>query len=227
MTRPAIGCCSTARASSMKASTSPRSEPVGRPLPEQPRRFYYDIETHEYATPDPAPSSPWELTRGLGSSFGYNAHETAADTLTGIQLIHLLADVVAHGGNLLINVGPDGSGHIPDVQRQPLRELGAWLDRNGEAIYVTRPWATAAATTTTGRQVRFTEKDGIVYAIVLSDDLTDSVTIRDLTLHAGTRIGSLNGTTNLAWTQVADDVRITPPPRPPGHPAHVLTFTPS
>jgi hypothetical protein len=78
-----------------------------------------------------------------------------------------LADVVAHGGNLLINVGPDGAGRIPDLQQRPLHELGAWLDRNGEAIYATRPWSPAATTTTGGQQVRFTHKDRTVYAIVL------------------------------------------------------------
>jgi alpha-L-fucosidase len=145
--------------------------------------------------------------------------------LTGTQLIHLLADVVAHGGKLLINVGPDGNGNIPELQQQPLRELGAWLDRNGEAIYATRPWTTAAATTTAGRQVRFTQKDGTVYAIVLSDELPDSLTIRDLTLPPGSRIGLLDGSTDLAWTQAGNDVRIATPARPPGKHAHVLAIT--
>jgi alpha-L-fucosidase len=198
---------------------------AGRPLPAQPLRFHFDFETHESATPGAAPSSPWELTRGLGRSFGYDAVETAADTLTGAQLIHLLADVVAHGGNLLINVGPDGAGCIPDLQQQPLGELGSWLDRNGEAIYATRPWPPTATTTTTGRQVRFTQKDGTVYAIVLSDRLGDSVTIRDLRLPSGSRIGVLDGTADLAWAQVGDDVRIASASLPPGRHAHVLTIT--
>jgi alpha-L-fucosidase len=200
---------------------------AGRPLPKQPPRFHYDIQTHEYATPDPAPTAPWELTRGLGRSFGYNAQETAADTLTGTQLIHLLADVVAHGGNLLINVGPDGTGHIPDLQQRPLRDLGTWLDRNGEAIYATRPWTPAATTTATGDQVRFTHREGTVYAIVLSDLLTDDLTIRGLTLPASSRIGVLGGAADLAWTQAANDVRITPPPRPSSQPAQVLRITTS
>jgi hypothetical protein len=124
----------------------------GRSLPQRRPSFHSDLQTHEYATPDPAPTSPWELCRGLGRSFGYNAQETTADTLTGTQLVHLLADVVAHGGNLLINVGPDGAGRIPDLQQRPLHELGAWLDRNGEAIHATRPWSPAATTTTGGQR---------------------------------------------------------------------------
>ena len=155
---------------------------AGRSLPNQPQGVHADFQTHEYATPDPAPTAAWELTRGLGRSFGHNAKETAADTLTGTQLVHLLADVVAHGGNLLINVGPDGAGHIPDLQQRPLRELGAWLDRNGDAIYATRPWSTAATTTADGHQVRYTQKDGTVFAIVLADQLTGTLTVRGLTL---------------------------------------------
>jgi alpha-L-fucosidase len=104
-----------------------------------------------------------------------------------------LADVVAHGGNLLINVGPDGAGRIPDLQQRPLHELGAWLDRNGEAIYATRPWSPAATTTTGGQQVRFTHKDRTVYAIVLADDLAGGLTIRDLTLPRAARSASSTG----------------------------------
>jgi alpha-L-fucosidase len=175
--------------------------------------------------PVPAPTTPWELVRGLGRSFGYNAQETAADTLTGTQLIHLLADVVAHGGNLLINVGPDGTGRIPDLQQRPLRDLGAWLDRNGDAIYATRPWTPAATTTTSGLQVRFTHRDRTVYAIVLTDQLVGDLTICDLTLPAGSRIGVLNMTAELAWSQEANGVRIESPPRSPGRHAQVLTIT--
>ena len=197
---------------------------AGRSLPQRPPGFHHDFQTHEYATPDPAPTSPWELCRGLGRSFGYNAQETAADTLSGTQLIHLLVDVVAHGGNLLVNVGPDGAGRVPELQQRPLRELGGWLEGNGDAIYATGPWTPAATTTASGQQVRFTRRDGVVYAIVLADDVADGLTIRGLTLPAGSRIGVLHGAADLAWTQAANDVRIAPPPQPPSRHAQVLTI---
>ena len=62
----------------------------GRALPTPAPTFHYDIETHEYESPTAAIEQPWELTRGLGNSFGYNAHETAAETMSGQQLVHLL-----------------------------------------------------------------------------------------------------------------------------------------
>ena len=97
-----------------------------------------------------------------------------------------------------------------------------WLARNGDAIHATRPWSTRR-----GHQVRYTQKDGTVFAIVLADDLTENRTIRDLTLPPGSRVGVLNGPRDLAWIQAATDVRITPPSQPPGQHAHVLTITPS
>jgi alpha-L-fucosidase len=141
---------------------------AGWGLPGPKPAFHYDFETHEYASPAEAPPSAWELTRGLGTSFGYNAQETAADLLSGASLVHLLADVVSKGGTLLINVGPDGAGRIPEVQQRPLRELGSWLRTNGEAIFGTRFWTPSATTTADGEPVRFTRKGGDVYIIVLA-----------------------------------------------------------
>jgi alpha-L-fucosidase len=53
-------------------------------------------------------------------------------------LIHNLARAASVGGNYLLNVGPSAEGLILPVQAQRLREMGAWLDKNGEAIYATR-----------------------------------------------------------------------------------------
>ena len=75
---------------------------------------------------------------------------------------------------------------------------GAWLERNGEAIYATHPWTPSAATTSNGQQVRFTQKDATVYAIVLGDQLADSLTVHGLRLPAGSRVGLLHGPADLA-----------------------------
>ena len=98
-----------------------------------------DYTTLEYAPSIEPQDRFFEATRGLGTSFGYNANETSEDLLTGDEAIALLVDVVAKGGNLLLNVGPRADGAIPRIQQERLIALGDWLAVNGEAIYGTRP----------------------------------------------------------------------------------------
>lgn len=85
------------------------------------RTSEYDHDTHHEA------SVGWEHCRGLGFSFGFNRVEDAALTLSPRELARLWADVVSRGGRLLLNVGPEASGRIPDVQRRTLEGVAAWL----------------------------------------------------------------------------------------------------
>lgn len=101
---------------------------------------YHGFLTREYTHVPEILPHPWESTRGLGYSFGYNQAEDERHSLSGVELIRMLVDVVSKNGNLLINVGPAADGSIPELQRAAMRELGGWLAANGEAIYGTRPW---------------------------------------------------------------------------------------
>lgn len=129
---------------------------------------YHGFSTREYCTIPHRLPYPWEATRGLGWSFGYNQAETADDSLSGADLVRLLVDVVAKNGNLLINVGPRADGSIPDLQLDAMRALGSWLRTNGEAIYGTRPWGAGVL----GGQ-RLVEKDGVTYVHVLDGERLD------------------------------------------------------
>ena len=43
-------------------------------------------------------------------------------------------------GNLLMNIGPTADGMIRPIFEERLRDVGSWLQVNGEAIFSTRPW---------------------------------------------------------------------------------------
>jgi alpha-L-fucosidase len=137
---------------------------------------YHGFWTREYAHVAQTLEHPWEATRGLGWSFGYNEAEGPEHTIGERELVHLLVDVVSKNGNLLLNVGPAADGTIPALQRERLAALGAWLARHGEAIYATRPWLRSGDTPSdpvTGRPdpgrspVAYTRRDRTVFVHVL------------------------------------------------------------
>jgi alpha-L-fucosidase len=126
-----------------------------------------DFVTPEYSLAADARGPKWEATRGMGTSFGFNRAETDDDYATARELVHLLVEAVARGGNLLLNVGPTADGSIPWVQATRLLAIGWWLERNGEAIYGTSPCDDPARTNRDGVQVRFTRHGDDRFAIVL------------------------------------------------------------
>lgn len=95
------------------------------------------METPEQRLPNQAMNSPWEACFTLGTQWQFKP--THENYKSGTQLIEMLIETRAKGGNLLLNVGPEPSGVIPFEQERIIRELGLWLFINGEAIYKVRP----------------------------------------------------------------------------------------
>lgn len=94
--------------------------------------------TTEYGAGMKDDQHPWEESRGMGYSYGYNRAETIDDYKPARELIMILCDLVSRGGNFLLDIGPTGDGRIPVIMQQRLLEIGDWLKVNGEAIYGTR-----------------------------------------------------------------------------------------
>jgi len=75
----------------------------------------------------------WEACHTLSGSWGYHRDETTWKSPE--QLIQLLAQSVARGGNLLMNVGPTGRGEFDERALNALDVYGRWMRRHGRAIY--------------------------------------------------------------------------------------------
>ncbi len=88
--------------------------------------MHADFVTPEYRSrpSGAAAAKKFEVCRGIGRSFGYNALEAEADYLPIPELVSLRDDIFAAGGNLLLNVGPMADGTIPAAQLERLAALG-------------------------------------------------------------------------------------------------------
>jgi len=93
--------------------------------------------TTEYTSGMQQSSHPWEESRGMGFSYGYNRRETLRDYHTDRELLFMLIDIVSRGGNLLLDIGPNADGMIPVIMEERLAQIGDWLRPNGECIYGT------------------------------------------------------------------------------------------
>jgi alpha-L-fucosidase len=164
---------------------------------------------------------PWEECRGIGSSFGYNRAETAADYAPPARLVALLVDTVARGGNLLLDIGPAADGRIPVIMEERLLQLGEFLKTNGEAIYGSRRWRETGQ----GDRVRYTTKGDVVYAIVLGWP-GRSVTLEAPKAGAVTKVTLLGGSGALRHSHGGGGLRIElPESTAPGALAYVFKLT--
>ena len=78
---------------------------------------------------------PLETCQTMNHSWGYRV--TDQEYKSTRELIQLLVRTSGKGANLLLNVGPQPDGTLPEAALTRLAEMGQWLDRYGESIYAT------------------------------------------------------------------------------------------
>jgi alpha-L-fucosidase len=192
--------------------------------------------TTEYTAGLDTGSHPWEESRGMGQSYGYNRNEHLENYRTSRELILMLVDLVSRGGNLLLDIGPTADGRIPVIMEERLIQMGDWLKVNGEAIYGTRPWkktrqfsAGEVPKLDAGQQYMtryeitdyvdrkkpgqavieafFTSKGGDVYAIFPQAPRGDWV-MQDVTPAVSARVTALGSGEILGWEKAENGMRI-------------------
>jgi alpha-L-fucosidase len=91
------------------------------------------IKICEQAIRPAEPGVPWEACLTLNENWGYHAGDE--NWKSARQVAEILTETASKAGNLLLNIGPKADGTIPAESERILRDVGAWLKRNGEAIY--------------------------------------------------------------------------------------------
>jgi len=120
-----------------------------------------NYRTPEQEVPDKPLPYVWESCMTMGDQWSFKPNDQYKSTH---RLIRLLVDIVGKGGNFLLNVGPQPDGELPAAAVQRMKDIGAWMKINGEAIYGSRYIAPYKE-----GQVVFTQKAGAVYAIYLTN----------------------------------------------------------
>jgi alpha-L-fucosidase len=170
---------------------------------------------------------PWQTDTSISNlSWGYMEHDQFK---TPEFLVHQLVDTVSKNGNLLLSIGPRADGTIPDEVRTILLDMGAWLNRNGEAIYGTEPWAVCCEGPTqvktgfasdqemkpyTPSDFRFTRKGENLYVISLACPEDGTATVHAMGLAGEARgkvireVDLLGSSQQVDWLQTTDALNV-------------------
>jgi len=183
----------------------------------------------------------WQTDTSISNaSWGYIEHDTFKSPEF---LVHELIDIVSKNGNLLLNFGPRSDGTIPDEVQNTLRDMGAWLKVNGDAIYATTPWKSYGEGPTkvvggafhdtdtkpyTPEDFRFTAKVDAVYAIGMACPADGKAVIHSMGSAAlpVTNVELLGSSDKPTWNQTADALEVTLPAGTTCKYAYALKLTP-
>jgi alpha-L-fucosidase len=124
-----------------------------------------DYAVAEFGTPSAPMSRPWERCDTMNGAWGYDASkENATSYRPAKELVQSLVINASREGNLLLNIGPDGTGTMSAYAADRLNGIGAWTSVWGSSIYGTTrsPFSADPSWGT------YTKKDGYLYCHVFT-----------------------------------------------------------
>jgi alpha-L-fucosidase len=191
------------RIAQMARSHQPGLIVVDRAVPGR----YENYRTPEQEIPEKPLDYIWETCMTMGTSWSYARSDVYKPTN---KLVHLLVDIVAKGGNFLLNIGPSPEGELPPASLERLKEIGEWMDINGSAIYRTRPVAPYKE----GKFCFTRTQDGGINAIYLADEKEqppERMTISSFTPFPGTNVRLLGWAQPLKWEKGKNGITLVIP----------------
>ena len=134
--------------------------------------------------PESALHAPWQSAASMfPETWSYRSWQERGEVDDKYaEKLRSLIEVVAHGGNYLLNIGPASDGSVVPFEADVLRRIGAWLDVNGEAIYGTEP--------SPFREMQewghVTVKDNVMYLLLTGECPEDGlIRVLDKKIHFG------------------------------------------
>lgn len=106
----------------------------------------------------------WESCITMNNNWGYNASDSLFKPTP--MLIHKLVECVSKGGNMLLNIGPDANGNVPEQSKRTLKEIGQWMGKNAESIY-----ECGVSNIPIPENGRITQKENILYYHIFQNSI--------------------------------------------------------
>ena len=175
---------------------------VDRAVPGEQQNYL----TPEQHIPENGLPYPWETCMTMAGSWSYVPNDVYKPAN---EIIEKLVDIVSKGGNYLLNIGPSPEGEFDDTAYLRLKQIGAWMKINSEAIYSSRMYSVFGE----GEKIRFTQsKDGKTKYIFLFDFPVDKISLTRFSFSKTSRLEMLGSKSKISWKQNGDAVEIKIPP---------------
>ncbi len=161
--------------------------------------------TPENRVPEKTLPYPWESCIISGGGWSYTPN---AKYMSGREGIHMLVDVVAKGGNLLLNIAPGPDGTWQKGAYDLLKEYGDWMKINSSAIYGTQPILPYKED-----KICLTQnKKGEVFMIYLAEKgentIPAEISLSSIAPVKGAKIKMLGAKGNLKWKRVGNGLKV-------------------